>query len=316
MSPRAPLPSPSGRTTAGASATGASPSHRAWRLPPHILSRVLLVAALWTAQATAGSQPTSPAGPTPPTPAVAQPSAPGPAPEVNRQVVVRGLVPDEATRAAVLARLRALHGPQVIDQMEVAPVATPPQWADQIQRVLSDELLRVREGELRVEGSAIQLSGQVAHDGVRQALETHLSQRLTVPSYQIQSKLRTAAAGPAPGQQRVDRVLAGNTVEFEPGSAVLTAMGRQVLDALWPVLASLDGRRFEVIGHTDSDGLREANLQLSLARAEAVRQYLMSRGLPADRLQVMGAGPDHPIADNRTAQGRARNRRIEIRVLA
>lgn len=303
MSRFAPIPSTAVRVTS------TSPHARVQSVCglPSRLFGVLAAAALCAAHAPASSQSS---------PAVAQPSPNGPPTAIARQVVVRGVVPDEAARAAVLARLRALHGPQVIDQMEVASVATPPQWVDQIQRVLSDELLRVRDGELRVEGSAIHLSGQVEHDGARQALETHLAQRLTVPSYQIQSQLRTAASGPAPGQQRIDRVLAGNTVEFETGSAVLTPAGRQVLDALWPVLATLDGRRFEVIGHTDSDGPREANRQLSLARAEAVRQYLMNRGLPAERIHVLGAGPDQPIADNRTPEGRARNRRIEIRVLA
>jgi len=69
-----------------------------------------------------------------------------------------------------------------------------------------------------------------------------------------------------------------------------------------------------VIGHTDNTGTREANLALSLARAGAVRSYLAAKGIAAASIAVAGAGPDQPLADNASAEGRARNRRIEFRV--
>jgi OOP family OmpA-OmpF porin len=81
-------------------------------------------------------------------------------------------------------------------------------------------------------------------------------------------------------------------------------------------LKQFQGRRFEVIGHTDSDGPHESNVALSRARAEAVRQYLIQRGLAVSAVLTQGLGPDRPVADNATPEGRARNRRIEFRVLA
>ena len=67
-----------------------------------------------------------------------------------------------------------------------------------------------------------------------------------------------------------------------------------------------------VEGHTDSQGSASSNQDLSQRRAEAVRDYLVSRGIAGDRLTAQGFGPSRPIADNGTAEGRANNRRVEI----
>ena len=79
-------------------------------------------------------------------------------------------------------------------------------------------------------------------------------------------------------------------------------------------MLTLGERRVEVIGHTDAQGSRASNVALSLARAQAVKSYLVGRGLDNERIATSGMGPDQPVADNLTEQGRARNRRIEFRV--
>lgn len=77
----------------------------------------------------------------------------------------------------------------------------------------------------------------------------------------------------------------------------------------------MKGKRVEVIGHTDNSGSRARNLALSQARAEAVKAYVVERGIRPDMISVRGEGPDRPVADNASAEGRARNRRIEFKVL-
>jgi outer membrane protein OmpA-like peptidoglycan-associated protein len=67
-----------------------------------------------------------------------------------------------------------------------------------------------------------------------------------------------------------------------------------------------------VEGHTDSQGKRDYNMELGKKRAEAVRDQLVSRGVAADRIKAVGVGPDRPVAENNTAEGRANNRRVEI----
>jgi outer membrane protein OmpA-like peptidoglycan-associated protein len=73
--------------------------------------------------------------------------------------------------------------------------------------------------------------------------------------------------------------------------------------------------KLEVEGHTDDRGPAAMNTRLSLARARAVVQALMRRGVSPTRLVAKGAGPSRPVADNRTSQGRERNRRVEFRVV-
>ena len=67
-----------------------------------------------------------------------------------------------------------------------------------------------------------------------------------------------------------------------------------------------------VEGHTDSQGQRTYNMELGEKRAKAVRDQLVSRGVAADRIKAVGVGPDRPVADNKSAEGRANNRRVEI----
>jgi OOP family OmpA-OmpF porin len=69
------------------------------------------------------------------------------------------------------------------------------------------------------------------------------------------------------------------------------------------------------VGHTDSIGTAAYNLKLSLRRANAVKAYLVSKGIEANRIYTEGKGKSQPIADNRTKEGRAKNRRVEIEVV-
>ncbi len=73
-----------------------------------------------------------------------------------------------------------------------------------------------------------------------------------------------------------------------------------------------DPRSITIVGHTDATGSADTNQQLSQRRAEAVRAYLISHGIPEDRVRAQGMGPNEPVADNKSAEGRANNRRVEI----
>uniref|UniRef100_UPI002FE40654 OmpA family protein n=1 Tax=Tepidimonas sp. TaxID=2002775 RepID=UPI002FE40654 len=69
------------------------------------------------------------------------------------------------------------------------------------------------------------------------------------------------------------------------------------------------------VGHTDSVGSDAYNDRLSLRRAEAVKAYLVSKGIPADKVRTEGRGKREPVADNATAEGRAKNRRVDVTII-
>lgn len=102
-------------------------------------------------------------------------------------------------------------------------------------------------------------------------------------------------------------------VAFASNSSQLLASSRAVLDETAQMLRANPSLRAEIAGHTDSQGEAAYNQWLSQRRAEAVRSYLVSRGIAANRLVARGYGESNPVADNASAAGRALNRRVELR---
>ena len=102
-------------------------------------------------------------------------------------------------------------------------------------------------------------------------------------------------------------------VNFELGKAVLLPVSRDILSEVARSLVANPQVRVEVAGHTDSTGPRALNERLSLARAESVKAFLIENGVAAGQLEVQGYASTQPVATNRTASGRAQNRRVELR---
>ena len=101
-------------------------------------------------------------------------------------------------------------------------------------------------------------------------------------------------------------------VSFAVGSATIDPRLRPVLDSFASGLGGQPNMLVRVVGHTDSTGSDAINDPLSLRRAESVRNYLEDRGVGASRIEVAGRGSREPVASNDTAEGRAKNRRVEI----
>lgn len=113
---------------------------------------------------------------------------------------------------------------------------------------------------------------------------------------------------PAPTQKRI--VLRGVTFAFDSAEIDGDAVG--ILDAAVAALGEAPAADVIVAGHTDSIGSEAYNQQLSERRATSVRNFLVGRGIEADRLTVRAYGESQPVADNATAEGRAQNRRVEL----
>jgi OOP family OmpA-OmpF porin len=122
-------------------------------------------------------------------------------------------------------------------------------------------------------------------------------------------------APPPPPKPVTEKVTFAADVFFDFDKAVLKPEGKAKLDDLVGKLKTTALEVIIAIGHTDSIGSKEYNQKLSVRRAEAVKAYLVSKGIEPNRIYTEGKGLTQPIADNRTAAGRAKNRRVEIEVV-
>jgi outer membrane protein OmpA-like peptidoglycan-associated protein len=101
-------------------------------------------------------------------------------------------------------------------------------------------------------------------------------------------------------------------ITFASGGANISPESQEILDKAYKTLKAYPDMVVEIRGYTDNTGNRAFNVKLSERRAIAVKNYLVSKGISPDRLIAKGYGPADPIADNSTAEGRRKNRRIEF----
>ncbi len=118
-------------------------------------------------------------------------------------------------------------------------------------------------------------------------------------------------AAPAPVMAMT--LQAGTLFDFD--KSVIKPAGKAALDGLVADMAKVDVETVIAVGHTDAIGTDTYNRSLSIRRVEAVKAYLVSKGVPADRIKTEGKGESQPVASNQTRDGRAQNRRVEIEVV-
>jgi outer membrane protein OmpA-like peptidoglycan-associated protein len=114
---------------------------------------------------------------------------------------------------------------------------------------------------------------------------------------------------------KVGKKVVLNKILFESGKAVLTAGSYIELNRLLNIMQDNSLMKIEISGHTDKTGTEPVNFKLSEARAKAVVEFLVSKGIDRIRMEYKGYGSLQPIADNTTPQGRAKNRRVEFKIL-
>jgi OmpA-OmpF porin, OOP family len=128
-----------------------------------------------------------------------------------------------------------------------------------------------------------------------------------------------AAAAPAPAAPAAGaaatKVTYAADAFFASNSAVLKAAGKAKLDDLVGKVKAINLEVIVAVGHTDNKGKDASNQALSVRRAEAVKAYLVSKGIEKNRVYTEGKGSKQPVADNKTAEGRAKNNRVEIEVV-
>lgn len=200
--------------------------------------------------------------------------------------------------------------------------AVPAGWS---QRVLAaiDGLSYLNDGQVTMTINALMISGRSAVDGTQKIIEEALRSQLgSVPmdvSVEIVPELAKVSNGTSINARECERQLTNIMREaqiiFDPASSTISDQSELLLDEIGFIITSCPDAKFEIGGHTDSQGRDAMNLSLSQARADAVLDSLLSRDVLLDQIEAKGYGETEPIADNETEDGRARNRRIAFKLL-
>lgn len=207
----------------------------------------------------------------------------------------------EAVQAAEDARRDGIEARAVAEaraKREAAAAA-----AADAARAAAEEQAR-REAELALEESQ-RLAEQAAREAAEQAAAAEAAKARAEFAARLNRALPTRVT-----DRGVVAEIAG--VQFATGAATLNPEAREALARFSGIVGTYPELRFKIEGHTDTTGSAETNKNLSLQRAITVRDYLVGQGADASAIEVEGLGPDQPVADNATAEGRARNRRVEI----
>lgn len=189
--------------------------------------------------------------------------------------------------------------------------------AEQTRRQGAQNLDQERSGRMAAEGKAATAENRamgaeakaVTAEGRAAEAEAKAAEA-TRKSREIELALARLAA--VKEEQRGLVVTLSGSVLFASNKAELLPSAQARLTQVAEALASSTERTVVVEGHTDSMGSAESNRQLSLRRAQSVRDFLVARGLPNATTRAEGLGKERPVADNASAEGRANNRRVEI----
>ena len=230
----------------------------------------------------------------------------------GNQTILTGQVSSQDLSEQIEAAARAAFGP-VTNELTVSADA---EQSDSINALpdLASALATINQADISVTGNEWVLAGAVSSaaevDSIAAAVVA------AVPSAVIDNRLTvvdTAAAARALAE--LTARMAEGSLLFELGSAEITEAGAGFLDEVGALLLAAPEVAIKVGGHTDNVGSETDNLALSTQRAEAVKAYLVVKGINSRTIEAVGYGESQPIADNSTEEGRAANRRIDFEVL-
>jgi len=228
-------------------------------------------------------------------------------------LTLTGYVPDNNVHAALVAAAgRKFFNEKVVDNIK-ASLGAPSGFANAVVPALG-ALSRLSTGTLVVSDREVKLSGDAFYDAAAAQIRAGLKDFPQGWQFKADISVKPASA-PVDGtvcQQLFSGLLAKGKIRFESGRATIDPDSAGLLDRLIETALRCPSANIEIAGHTDADGEDGFNQALSEKRAQAVMDFLVKAGLPAERFTAMGYGSTQPVASNDTDEGKAQNRRIDF----
>ena len=228
-------------------------------------------------------------------------------------LTLTGYVPDNNVHAALVgAAGRKFFNEKVVGNIK-ASLGAPSGFANAVVPALG-ALSRLSTGTLVVLDREVKLSGDAFYDAAAAQIRAGLKDFPQGWQFKADISVKPASA-PVDGtvcQQLFSGLLAKGKIRFDSGRATIDPDSAGLLDRLIETALRCPSANIEIAGHTDADGEDGFNQALSEKRAQAVTDFLVKAGLPAERFTAMGYGSTQPVASNDTDEGKAQNRRIDF----
>ena len=244
----------------------------------------------------------------------------------DNKVILKGMVPDQKTHDLLVGIASQRFGTRNIkDQLNIQSAA-PSGWK-QAAEVALTQLNSLDKGSAQIINNKMHITGSTSN--VRTRIQIQSAIKNALPSdYQASfdiavsdlaaAQSTTQQLSPAATfcQKQFDTLLDnGQHILFKVDSDIINTQSNRLLNQLVKAANDCSRARIEISGHTDSQGSKAYNKQLSTRRAQAVIRYLTAHGISRNRLSAVGNGESSPIANNRSIEGRAKNRRIQFKVI-
>jgi OOP family OmpA-OmpF porin len=231
-------------------------------------------------------------------------------------LTLTGYVPDNNIHAAIAAAAgRKFFSEKVVDNLK-ASLGAPAGFANAVVPALG-ALSRLSTGTLVVSDREVKLSGDAFYDAAAVQMRAGLGKDFP-QSWQFKAEIsvkpQAAPVDATVCQQLFSDLLAKGKIRFVSGRATIDPDSAGLLDRLVETALRCPAANIEIAGHTDADGEDGFNQMLSEKRAQAVVDYLVKAGLPANQFTATGYGSTQPVASNDTDEGKAQNRRIDFLV--
>jgi outer membrane protein OmpA-like peptidoglycan-associated protein len=258
------------------------------------------------------------------------------------KITLDGFVGSQEQEKALLAQAEKIYtAKNVINKLKIKSDA-PQDW-EHISSFALERLKNIDYGDMKLHDQSYEFTGHLSSpskkadflDGIRKVMSdpenkygryrgdyiitAPIKEPVSVKKIVAQEEAKTAVAKPTTQnitvshcQASLDSLLSNQKVLFDYNKASISQNSYILLDDIAKTLQNCHATLIEIGGHTDNIGRESYNQRLSQKRALNVKRYLIGKGIPADNLKAVGYGETQPIASNKTAQSRAKNRRIEF----
>jgi OmpA-OmpF porin, OOP family len=239
-------------------------------------------------------------------------------------VQMRGRMPDQLRKDTVSAYAVSLFGTENVYNQTRIVEGLPDGWTVRSLAGL-EAMAYMRNGSVIVQPDEIIIKGKSDRKDISSIVSRIFATRIGANgNYTIDveydanlkiTKPKNTNISPENCIKQISAILGARKINFDPASADIEEVSLGVIDSIAEVLKDCPDAQFEIGGYTDSQGSEASNTTLSQARADAVLGALLERRVRIAKMTSKGYGEEHPVADNKTEEGRARNRRIEFTLI-